>query len=81
MDHSSYLTFRRAQIEAMKQQPPSSLPTSFGSSFLILAVNTSAVFAAQHPVEAFQVSQQAVQMVWDRVIAEGGVEGAIKTTR
>ncbi|KAM3571538.1 hypothetical protein VYU27_006444 [Nannochloropsis oceanica] len=73
------LVTARLQIEAMKQ-PPSSLPTSFGSSFLTLAVNTSAAFAAQHPVEAFQVSQQAVQMVWDGLIAEGGVEGVIKTT-
>ena len=80
VDHSSCLTFHHAQIEAMRQ-PTSSLPTSFGSSFLTLAVNTSAVFAAQHPVEAFQVSQQAVQMVWDGLIAEGGAEGVVKTTR
>jgi hypothetical protein len=63
------------------KQPPSSLPPSFGSSFLTLAVNTSSVFEAQHPVEAFQVSQQAVQMVWDGLIAEGGAEGVVKTTR
>ncbi|EKU21328.1 hypothetical protein NGA_0415200, partial [Nannochloropsis gaditana CCMP526] len=64
----------RLQIESMKASVSSS-PPSLGSAFLTLAVNTSAAFDTQHPVEAFQVSPQGVQMVWDGLIQDGGGGG------
>lgn len=68
------------QIESMKASVSSS-PPSLGSAFLTLAVNTSSVFDTQHPVEAFQVSPQGVQMVWDGLIQDGGAGSLLSTTR
>ena len=68
------------QIESMKASVSSS-PPSLGSAFLTLAVNTSAAFDTQHPVEAFQVSPQGVQMVWDGLIQDGGAGALLSTTR
>ncbi|EWM30037.1 Nuclear pore localization protein NPL4 [Nannochloropsis gaditana] len=67
------------QIESMKASVSSS-PPSLGSAFLTLAVNTSAAFDTQHPVEAFQVSPQGVQMVWDGLIQDGGAGALLSTT-